>query len=877
MRKLSLIVLALLLAAVPAAADDQGRRGRLVVTVTDQTDSVIQNAAVTVTSQDGQASVAPIAPATTDDSGVAIVGGLPDGRYTIHVEFPGFRPAELRDVRVRGGDTRRRIVLQIGGFDEAVTVERDRQSASLDPGSAFSSVMTREQIDALPDDPDEMEAVLKAMSPPGSTIRVDGFTGGKLPPKSQIRSIRLPRMDMFAAQNHGGMMGMMFIDIMTQPGNGPLRGSVDFNFMDDVFNARNVFTPEKPEEQLRQTGFSLSGTLKPNKTSFSIYGSGGSQYSSPNLLAVLPDGTTATDTLRQPRDSYQINARLDHAINKDHAMRVSLDRGWNRTQNLGVGGYDLFERAYDQTASTSTLRLSENGPLGRKGFTESRLQLRWSSSESESALEAPTVRVQDAFTAGGAQQIGGRRAFEAELASDLDYVRGAHSWRMGVLFEAGRYRSDDTTNYLGTYTFASQADFDAGRPSNFTRRDGDPALAYSTWQAGLYVQDDWRVSRSLLVSPGVRFGAQSHMDDGLNLSPRVSAAWSPLRSGNLTLRGSYGYFYDWIASDLYKQTLLVDGYRLREVNLFRPSFPDPGDEGEVVPTNRYLWSDDLSLPNAHRVTMGLERTLTKNTRLSANYSRGWGRSLLRGRNLNVPILGVRPDPAFANVVEMTGDAESRSQSLGIFYSFVRMDWHRTFFSANYNWSKSETNTTGAFSLPERADAIDAEWGPSVGDIRHRFGLSFSSSPFRNFTVGINARAQSGMPYNVTTGRDNNTDGVFNDRPAGTGRNSERGAAQVDLGGRMSYAIGFGTRKQTGGGPGGMAVRVEMGGGGGLAPGFGGGAEEKRYRVEFYVSGQNLLNRANFTSYSFVETSPFFGQPTAAANPRKLQVGARFSF
>ena len=59
--------------------------------------------------------------------------------------------------------------------------------------AAFSTVLTREQIDALPDDPDEMEEVLKAMSPPGATIRVDGFTGGELPPKSQIRSIRLPK------------------------------------------------------------------------------------------------------------------------------------------------------------------------------------------------------------------------------------------------------------------------------------------------------------------------------------------------------------------------------------------------------------------------------------------------------------------------------------------------------------------------------------------------------------------------------------------------------------------------------------------------------------------------------------------------------------
>ena len=52
-------------------------------------------------------------------------------------------------------------------------------------------------------------------------MRMDGFTGGKLPPKSQIRSIRLPRMDQMAAQNHGGMNGMMHIDVMTQPGQRP--------------------------------------------------------------------------------------------------------------------------------------------------------------------------------------------------------------------------------------------------------------------------------------------------------------------------------------------------------------------------------------------------------------------------------------------------------------------------------------------------------------------------------------------------------------------------------------------------------------------------------------------------------------------------------
>ena len=58
---------------------------------------------------------------------------------------------------------------------------------------------------------------------------------------------------------------------------------------------------------------------------------------SPNLFAVLSDGTTVT-TLRQPRDTFNISARLDHALNKDHSIRLSVDRDNATVHNLGVGG-----------------------------------------------------------------------------------------------------------------------------------------------------------------------------------------------------------------------------------------------------------------------------------------------------------------------------------------------------------------------------------------------------------------------------------------------------------------------------------------------------------------------------------------------------------
>ncbi|RPJ66881.1 MAG: hypothetical protein EHM24_21055 [Acidobacteria bacterium] len=870
---------ALAAATTPATAQSRDSLGRLVVTVADQTQAVLPDATVIVTAQREGAPVAPMT-ATTSKIGAAVFENLEQGRYTIQAEFQGFEPATIRDVRVRAGDNRRTVILQLPRRDEEVTVARDKQSSAMDPkGSAFSTILTREQIEALPDDPDEMEAVLKAMSPPGSTIRVDGFTGGRLPPKAQIRSIRLPRLDTFAAQNHGGMGGALFIDIMTMPGAGPMRGSIDFNFLDDAFNARNAMTRQKGDEQLKQYGLSLSGTIKPNKTSFSLNAGGASQYFSSNLLAVLPNNIVLARALPQPQDRLNFSGRLDHALNAQHAVRLSFDRASAEMENQGVGEYNLPERAYSTESSTNMLRISENGPLGRRFFSESRLQLRWTDNEARSESEERTIRVNDAFAGGGAQMRGGRSDITFELASDLDYVRGAHSWRTGVMFEGGRYTSNDTSNYLGTYTFSSLADYEAGKPSVFTMRIGDPDVRYSYLQAAGYVQDDWRIARSLLLSGGVRYGYLTFVDDGVNLSPRFSLAWSPLKSGNLTVRGNYGYFYDWIAGDTYKQTLLVDGVRQRELNVRNPSYPEPGLIGTAPASNKYLWSQDLLLPNAHRASVGVDRALTPNMRVSASYHASWGRNLLRPRNLNAPVDGVRPDANYANVVQLVSDADSTQQMLSLGWNLSLFNKRRTFVFANYTFGNARTNTGGPFSLLANGDDLEAEWGPTGGDARHRLSASFNTQPIRDLSVMINTSWRSATPYNITTGGDDNGDGVFNDRPDGVGRNSARGSGQFDLGGRLSYAIGIGKRAAAAGAGGGGATQVVMvgGGGGAMAAGFGGGAADARFRIEFYISGQNLLNVTNHMGYSGVKTSPLFGHPAAAGMARRLQVGMRFGF
>ena len=865
--------------ATPAAAQSRPDTARLVVTVVDPSGAVIPNAKVTVSGQetDAKTAIAPVRKDTTM-AGTVVFEGITPGRYSIQAEFPGFQTVIVRDVRLRAGETRRSITLPIEKVAEDVTVARDPQTSALDPrGNAFSTVLTREQIAALPDDPDEMEKVLKAMAPPGATLRVDGFTGGKLPPKSQIRSIRLPRMDMYAAQNHGGLQGMPFIDVMTQPGNGPLRGSVDAAYRDEVLNARNPFTPEKGDEGMTQGGASISGTIVPNKSSFFLTAQKADLFDSSNILAAVPGGLIA-HPIRRPTDRLNVNGRFDQALNKDHMLRFSYQRNAVQLDNLGVGSFDLLERGYSTNTSDNFFRMSENGALGRRFFTESRLQVRWTESDSRSVIEAPTVRVLDAFTGGGAQQAGGRHAVEFEAASDLDYVRGVHAFRAGILLEGGRYRSNEFSNYLGTVTFASLDDYEAGRAATYTRRVGDPNVTYNNVQLGVYAQDDYRLARSLMLSYGLRYEAQSLVSDQMNFSPRANLTYSPWKSGRTTFRGGVGYFSDWLGTSVYEQTLRVDGFHQQELNILNPTYPDPGTEGITPPTNRYLLSDALALPASLGANIGVDQALTSSLRLNVSYSYRRGIGLFRGRNLNGPVNGVRPDPQFANVVEVQSDAGERAHSLNVGTSLMLLNWRQTFFHANYMLSSSETNTTGAFGLPADGDELAAEWGPSAPT--HRAGGMFSMQPFRNVGVSMNFRAQSGTPYNVTTGADANGDGLFNDRPAGTARNSARTAAQWDIGMRLSYAIGFGQRPQSAGPGGGQTVIMvgPGGGGGGMPGGLGaGGATDKRFRVEFYASAQNITNHRNYIGYSGVLTSPFYGLPTNVLNPRKVEIGMRFGF
>jgi hypothetical protein len=579
------------------------------------------------------------------------------------------------------------------------------------------------------------------------------------------------------------------------------------------------------------------------------------------------------------------------------------------TRNLGVGGYDLEERGYSTEDHGQTLRIQEAGPLGRRFFTNTRASIGWSDTATRSVFEGPTIRVLDEFTSGGQQLSGGTRRKTINLQSDLDYVRGIHSVRTGLQLEGGTYHSDDAANYLGTYTFESLAAFQAGTPRSYTRRDGNANINYKNVQVGVYLQDDIRLRKNLTLSPGMRYELQTHLADVNNFGPRFGVTWSPGKSGTTTLRGSAGVFYDWLSTNTYEQTLRVNGFRQRELNIINPSYPNPGSVGLASPTNRYLLRDDLQMQRFTRLSAGIDRALTKQVRINATYAHTSGDNLLRGQNLNAPTNGVRPDLLFGNVVQVVDDAESRQNTLNVGASInfnaatpgpgmigggggrvmvmaggppppapggganpanKRWNWRRLNVFANVSVGRALNNTEGPFNMPATGLLAD-DWAPSNFDVRRRMNISVSSSQLRNFNANIFLNLSSAPPYTIRTGTDDNRDLVFNDRPAGVGRNTLRASGQWTVNGFFTYGWQFGKPVER---PGGISIRSEAGG---MAVSQAAAQSAGRYRLSINAQVQNLTNQGNLSGYSGTLTSSNFARPTSVLGTRKVDIGLGLSF
>src|SRR5262249_21289196 len=157
----------------------------------------------------------------------------------------------------------------------------------------------------------------------------------------------------------------------------------------------------------------------------------------------------------RPSRRLNLSARFEHALTKTHTLRSEYQRNANRQDNLGVGDFNLPERAFSSNAVENLFRVSDTGVLTKNSLNEFRFQARWEEPQLHTISNAPSILVLNAFNRGGSQLASDRRVNDFELADNVDIAIGKHSMRTGALLEVARYHSAEQNNANGTFTFAS--------------------------------------------------------------------------------------------------------------------------------------------------------------------------------------------------------------------------------------------------------------------------------------------------------------------------------------------------------------------------------------------------------------------------------------
>ncbi len=870
----SLCLLAFLLVATGVstrAAAPSSSSADLKVTVQDQTGAALVIAVVTFVDSAGA-----LHTLTVDARGVAAFAALPEGPGELRVAADAFKSYSGPIVLKKGANAFS-LQLPLANITAEIVVrqeEADRQ------GNSFVSTLDERQIAELPDDPDEMEQMLQQMAGPGAVMRINGFRGGQMPPKNQIRQIRF-RMNSYAAENHDA--GGFGIDIFTKPGTDAWRGMSSFGFRDESLNARNAFAPRLGPEQYRRVGINFNGPLVKNKTSLAVSTDGNFSYDSKTINAETPDQSISAQ-VRRPSDISNVVVRVEHALTAKQSLMVEVQHHDDERRNLGVGDFDLPSRAYHRDGKETVVRGSLNGLVAPKVANELKVQFSGNTTTTGSLSAAPAVIVLDSFSTGGAGQQSDRTTHAFEVDDNVDFsFSKKHAVRAGLQLESYWYDSLDLQNSNGTFTFASNNAYELALANTYQQRQGGTPINFAQYQLGVYAQDDWTISKKLSLSLGLRQELQNTLGDRLNLAPRVGFTWAPSK---WTVRGGWGIFNDWYDSSVYEQTLLVNGVNQSDLVILRAGYPDPyaGAIASVLPPSVVEAAAGLRMPHLSQASVGVERNWG-DLRVQTSYMAQRSLSQLRSVNTNAPpsLTGQRPNEDLGTVTTVEGAGRLAVDRLQVNVNWAQPQ-RRLLFGLNYILSSTKNSADSVLSLPSNSLDPDLDYGPSLQDARHRlFAIASFGLPLKMRTF-ITSQYASALPYNIITGLDNNGDSVSNDRPAGVGRNSARASATWNLNARLGRTFSFGPPRAGGpqgpmppGGP--IRVRGGPGGPGGDGPRMFGPADPNagRYSVELYAQAYNILNRVNFQTYSGSVRSRTFGDPVSAGPARRIELGVQFGF
>jgi Carboxypeptidase regulatory-like domain len=802
------ILACLLLLSWPGRAALAQAAGSLRGRVTDPSGAVVPGAVIVVTKQPN----GPPSRMTTNGAGHYELRGLAPGRYTVTATAPGFAPLTKENIEITAARTLvLDLPLRISSEAQKVEVHGHASHLEIAPQSNASAVViSGSSLSALSNDPDELQNQLEALAGPsvgpnGGEIYIDGFIGGDLPPKSDIREIKV-NSDPFSVQND--RLGYGRVDIFTKPGSAAFHGSASAEYNDSSFNALSPFlaasTTKPPAYHTWLFNGALGGPLG-KKASFYI-DADRRNINRANLVNtdILDSNLNIQPyvaSVSNPRVLTNISPRVDFQLTPNNTLTVNYRYFEVGERNDGVDTQALPSQAYTAARHHHNLQLIDNQVLGRNVVNETRFQyLHFHNSQMPQNF-SPTISVLGAFLGGGdSSGLFERYETHYELQDYTSMTFNRHLVQFGGFARNIRRHEDTDGNFNGTFTFNSLADYQqterslqngltmtqiqaAGYgPSQFNITAGSLYASVNRWDGALFLGDDWKLTQHFTASYGLRFESENVISDHADWAPRVGIAWGLGRGSNLktVLRAGWGIFYERFDDDQMIVAARLNGQNQQTDIVNNPDFfpvvppvSELSDVASSFPTI-YRISPSLTSPYDMDTAVSLERQLTRNTTVSLTYvnSRGIHRFLTNDINAPLPgtfspedpTSGTRPlGNAAGNIYEYQSAGIYRQSQL-IANVHVRAGDRLSLFGY-YVYNDAHSDTAGVDSFPANPWNLEQDYGRATFDVRHRGLIGGSYAMPFGIRVSSLVMANSGLPFSVLLGQDLYGTGIHDARPA----------------------------------------------------------------------------------------------------------------
>ncbi len=809
---------AMLLPLLAVRAQAQTATATIRGQVTDPSGAVVPGVSVMATPAPGQAGQAKAA--TVGKDGTYQINGLVPGTYSVSAVAQGFTPFDQENVQVTAGQVRQLdIKLEIEQEKEEINVTGQAQTLSVAPeNNASATIISGKDLEALSDDPDELQTELEALAgpaagPSGGQIYIDGFTGGQLPPKEAIMEVRV-NQNPFSAEYD--KLGYGRIEITTKPGFSQFHGSAFVDGNDNAFNARSPFAVTEPPYHAEFFNGSIGGPISKRASFFfDVFRRDiqNSEVVSAYTVSPAPNFTVQpfNQVVINPRTRTNISPRVDLQLSSNNVLTMRYQWWEDIEDNDGIQAFSLPTQAYDQREVEHTIQISDTQVVSSRTVNQTRFQFERDDTNQTPASMLPAVNVLGAFTGGGNFQ---QTSLDTENHYELQNLTTMSFGKHQVVF-GGRLRDYDallnstSQGYNGSFTFgtineyiaaekalaACPAPCTAGVPgaTQFSLTVGNPAASINYFDAGLYGEDSWRPRSNISLSLGLRFESQNYISDHADFAPRVGFAWGiggqGKRAPKAVLRAGFGVFYDRFMEEQILDAEHLNGFNQRQYVTDSPTCfsnsPSPSDlvacGKSSLPTNDLI-DPNLRAPYTVQSAIGLERQFTKALTGSVTYINSHGVHQLLTNNINAPqdfsfcppsaAPGATTCGPFSGVFPYGQAAGYLDQfeSVGLFNenqlvtNFSLRGKRATAFGF-YTLSYANSDTGGPTYQPMNPYDIAEDYGPAAFISRNQAFVGGSIQMPKGFRLSPFMMASTGRPFNITLGQDVYGTGVFSARPS----------------------------------------------------------------------------------------------------------------